>query len=93
MKIDFYTKAVLTVIAACLVILIIRQTTVMPEAKAQGFSSAKPDYALVPVNPDGTIKFPSTIDVRIIGVRTKRSESDPLPVSIEDCNTSIRVDK
>ena len=91
MKIDFYTKAVLTVIAACLVILVIRQTSIMPEAKAQGLASAKPDYALVPVNPDGTIKFPSAIDVRIIGLQAKRWGNDPLPVSIEDCNTGIRV--
>ena len=34
MKVDFYTKALLTVIATCLVILTSRNVVLIPEAKA-----------------------------------------------------------
>ncbi|MBE0651796.1 MAG: hypothetical protein IH595_13265 [Bacteroidales bacterium] len=60
MKTDFYTKAVLTVIAICLVIIVFKQVDIVPRAYAnapQTQTQLDPTvkYGLVPVNSDGTI--------------------------------------
>ncbi len=43
MKIDFYTKTILTVIAICLMILTLRTVQLVPEAIAQGSFSCTGD--------------------------------------------------
>ncbi|MFZ2639788.1 MAG: hypothetical protein WA117_02285 [Verrucomicrobiia bacterium] len=35
MKVDLYTKVILTVIAACLTVIVIRDIEIIPEARAQ----------------------------------------------------------
>lgn len=67
MKTDTYTKAILTVIAVALVALFLQNTNVIQKATA---SEGKLPYALVPINPNGSIDvnvkaMPSTIDVNI----------------------------
>jgi hypothetical protein len=72
MKTDFYTKTILTVIAVCLIAIIVQQGDIMPKAYA-GTPSASfnpnVNYGLVPLNADGTIdvniKSSSTMDVNI----------------------------
>jgi hypothetical protein len=82
---DRYTKAVLTVIAACLVINTIKDTNILPKAyaaDAPALPAPKPSYALVPLNPDGsiTVKNINTTptDVNIVGIRT----SDELDINV-----------
>ncbi len=87
-KIDIYTKSVLTVIAICLTILTINQLELLPKAYA-GESINHPtfkgvNYGLVPLNEDGsiTVKLSSAdeIDVNIVGIST----SDELDVNIDE---------
>jgi hypothetical protein len=74
MRPDFYTKAILTVIAFCLFTIAIEQVGLVPSAYAGGdhhdsgeFNHT--EYAIVPVNADGSIdvniKSSSTMDVSI----------------------------
>jgi hypothetical protein len=51
-----YLNAVLSVIAACLVILTLQNLHVIPDAKAGTSGSATPNYALVPLSADGTVE-------------------------------------
>ena len=53
MKTDLYFKTVLTVIAACLVLLTLQNLHIIPSAQAT--SPEQPRY-LLPVNPDGTVE-------------------------------------
>ncbi|MTG98995.1 MULTISPECIES: hypothetical protein [Myroides] len=58
MKVDFYTKAILTVIAGCLLIMVIRDLSIVPKAHATEGSipnSAPLGYGLVPLNDDGSM--------------------------------------
>jgi hypothetical protein len=58
MKKDSYTKMVLTVIAICLIIIVLNQMDLMPSANASSPSSILDNhvnYGLVPLNTDGTI--------------------------------------
>lgn len=65
MKVDFYTKAVLTVIAVCLVIIVLTEVDILSKAHA----APRANYGLVPLNEDGSInvRFDSgeIIDVNI----------------------------
>tara|TARA_B110000046_G_scaffold18544_1_gene17728 strand:+ start:1427 stop:1819 length:393 start_codon:yes stop_codon:yes gene_type:complete len=75
MKTDFYTKTVLTVIAFCLSILVMKDLDIIPKAYANENNnslSANINYGLVPLNPDGSI------DVNI------KSNSDIISVNIEE---------
>lgn len=75
MKIDFYTKAVLTVIAICLTIIVLKQVDIIPNAYAETPKTnlnANVNYGLVPLNADGSI------DVNII------SNSSVMDVNIEE---------
>ena len=72
MKTDFYTKAVLTVIAICLTIIVLKQVDIIPNAYAETSKSNlknNMNYGLVPLNADGSIdvniKSSSTMDVNI----------------------------
>lgn len=75
MKTDVYTKILLTIIAACLVIQTVQKVGLAPEAQASSpkIVREEPKYGLVPVNANGSM------DVRIVGVST----SDRLDVNIE----------
>ncbi|GAB3870444.1 hypothetical protein GCM10028824_19080 [Hymenobacter segetis] len=74
MKTDLYTKAVLTVIAACLLILVGKEIKFIPEATAAtpALPMAGRNYGLVPVNADGsvTVRFQTTeaMPVNIVGI-------------------------
>jgi hypothetical protein len=53
MKTDLYFKTVLTVIAACLVLLTLQNLRVIPSAQA---TSPEKPYMMLPVNPDGQVE-------------------------------------
>jgi hypothetical protein len=85
-KVDIYTKSMLTVIAICLTIITINQLNLFPKAYAAESTniSSGAIYGLVPLNEDGsiTVKLSSydEIDVNIVGVST----SDELDVNIDE---------
>ena len=75
MKTDFYTKTVLTVIAICLTILVLKEVDLIPKAYAnKTYNGLSPNinYGLVPLNSDGSV------DVNI------KSNSDIINVNIEE---------
>jgi len=88
MKTDFYTKAVLTVIAVCLSILLLTQLEIIPIAHAvPSKTQYNPSiqYGLVPLNEDGSINVhiksnSSVIDVDLVDIST----SDELDVNIDE---------
>jgi hypothetical protein len=87
MKTDRYTKAMLTIIAACLVITTFEKVNIIPQAHAAPTPLAPPSaqYGLVPLNRDGSINVKisnETMDVKITGVST----FDAMPVNIEEVN-------
>ena len=82
MKPDPYTKVILTVIAFCLLILVVDQLNLIPRAYANNPSSG---YAMVPLNEDGSINVriqpgSSNIDVNIKEIDTH----DRLDVNLEE---------
>lgn len=85
MKTDRYTKIVLTIIAACLVINILEKIDIMPKAYANSTDNTVPtgsNYAVVPVNEDGsinvTLKAAAPMDVNLVKIST----SDDLDVNV-----------
>ncbi|NMH87089.1 hypothetical protein [Flavivirga algicola] len=89
MKIDKFTKIVLTVIAVNLTILTIKNLELIPKAYANEPSnnlklSPPMNYGLVPLNDDGTISVKlstnNKIDVNIVGIDTH----DELDVNIDE---------
>lgn len=97
MKIDFYTKAVLTVIAVCLVVLTIKQLSFVPTAKAAatGMEMTMHDYPLKP-NYDGSINV-KVIDIQTgyngVPVEIKKFPSGTLPVEVKNSRyNSVPVD-
>ena len=83
MKVDFYTKSVLTVIASCLLILVIKDVNIVRKAHASPTKSSS-SYGLVPVNEDGSINVRwndhQSIDVNIANIST----SEELNINIEE---------
>ncbi len=82
MKIDLYTKGVLTVIAVCLVILTLQNMHLIPEAYAAPASTLVGNE--IRPNIDGSI------NVRIIEMKPEIRLSTPfdgLPIQIKDINT------
>lgn len=93
MKVDLYTKSILTVIAICLTINVLKDFDFIPKAYA---GEKKPtlenkvtlapnkNYGLIPVNADGTIdvniKSSSEMDVNISNIST----TDELDVNIDE---------
>ena len=59
MKTDRYTQGVLTIIAICLTLIILKDITIIPQAKASNHNTPittnSTNYGLVPLNPDGSI--------------------------------------
>lgn len=91
MKTDRYTKTVLTVIAACLVVHTLKSVNIIPEAHAAEPASkataALPEtakYGLVPVNADGSINVKLTntapMEVKIVDI----SSYNEMPVNIKE---------
>jgi hypothetical protein len=80
MKIDLYLKSVLTVIAVCLTINVLKDFDIIPKAYANEPIKNQPNllpnknYGLIPVNEDGTIdvniKSSTTMDVDIAEIST-----------------------
>ena len=71
MKIDIYTKFVLTIIAICLTIIAFKNLEIIPNVSAS--SNKTPlEYYMVPINEDGTI------DVNV------KTMSDEVDVNIEE---------
>ncbi|KAF2519671.1 hypothetical protein E0W68_00055 [Flavobacterium salilacus subsp. salilacus] len=86
MKTDRYTKIVLTVIAACLVINILEKIDIIPKAYANSsdnfIAPINSNYAVVPVNEDGsinvTVKSAAPMDVNLVKIST----NDDLDVNV-----------
>ena len=53
MKTDLYTKTILTLIAVCLVLIVLKDIDIFPKAYANQPNT--PNYGLVPLNDDGSI--------------------------------------
>ncbi|MEX1045317.1 MAG: hypothetical protein WEC73_04230 [Chthoniobacterales bacterium] len=70
MKIDAYTRIVLTVIAGCLVYLVAKDLTLVPEARAQEVSSITPvnivQIAGAPVSAPRDSNFEVSLPVRVL---------------------------
>ncbi|MFT5103117.1 MAG: hypothetical protein ACI86C_000768 [Candidatus Latescibacterota bacterium] len=85
MKIDLYTKSILTIIAICLSISVVQQFDIIPRAYAAGDKltpELETQYRLVPIN-----EF-ETIDVRIVDINTY----DELNVNLKSIDTSDELD-
>ncbi len=92
MKTDFYTKAVLTVIAICLTIIALKQVDIIPNAYAgtpKTNLNTNMNYGLVPLNADGSIdvnvKSSSTMDVNITSCSNNAFyHAEPIEVKIKN---------
>jgi hypothetical protein len=96
MRIDKYTKAVLTVIAICLLVLTAKQLNLISDAYAGNADDlstlSNMEFGLVPMNGDGSINVKlirsSELDVNIVGVNT----TDELEVEVVDFDVYDPVD-
>ena len=77
MKADRYTKIILTVIAVCLTINVVKDLEVFPKAYANDNITNDTEYKLVPVSDM------ETLDVRIVDINTY----DELYVNIKNIDT------
>ena len=74
MKLDLYTKSILTIIALCLTINVLKEFDIMPKAYAneplKNELNLLPNknYGLIPVNADGTIDVNIKSSVRRIWI-------------------------
>ncbi|HIE44718.1 MAG TPA: hypothetical protein EYP87_00750 [Flavobacteriaceae bacterium] len=85
MKTDFYTKAILTIIALCLTCNVISDMDIIPSAYASGNTltpEKSSEYCLVPINNT------ETIDVRIVDINTYNE----LKVNITSIDTNDEMD-
>ncbi|MDY8136540.1 hypothetical protein [Aquimarina sp. 2201CG5-10] len=91
MKTDTFSKTILTIIAACLVIIVLRDINMIPKAHAST-SSTSIGYGLVPVNEDGSITVRlsnyDVIDVNIKDIDTY----DKLKVDLNSISTNEELD-
>jgi hypothetical protein len=85
MKTDLYTKTILTIIALCLTINILRDVEILPAAYATentyDATKVSKEYALVPIS------AANTIDVRIVDINTY----DELNVNLKSVDTYDEV--
>lgn len=84
MKTDLYTKTLLTIIAVCLTINVVKEMELFPAAYAS--EAGSPDgitseYRLVPVNESGAM------DVRIVDIATY----DELNVNLKNIDTNDEI--
>lgn len=97
MKTDKYTKIVLTVIALCLIVNVVKEFNFMPTTYANEADNDIPvleGFKLVPING-------SVMDVRIVDVNTYKelnvnlksvSTYDPINVNLKKIETSDKLD-
>ena len=95
MKTDLYTKVVLTVIAACLLVLVGQQTSLVPAAQAAPASpAAGRTYGLVPVNADGSVtvrlQTAEAMPVNIVGIHKPFSSNDTDRYSWDAIKVSLK---
>ncbi|MDH7445232.1 hypothetical protein [Aquimarina sp. 2201CG14-23] len=96
MKTDTYTKTILTIIAVCLSVIVLKDINIIPKAHAEEIPTSL-NYGIVPVNNDGTItvRLDTTdeIDVNIKSI----DSYDKLKVDINKVSTTdelnINVDE
>lgn len=96
MKIDTYTKFVLTVIAFCLVVLTLNTVDIFPKAYANEAVNYGGNYGLVPMNEDGSINVRlqsvdeavDKIDVNIASIKTY----DKLKINIAEISAREELD-
>lgn len=83
MKTDTYTKTVLTVIAIALVALVLKNSTIVNEAKADQTNYNR--FVSVPVNADGSInvKMINDMDVNIHSIGGS-SVNGALPINLKE---------
>ncbi len=90
MKTDNYTKFILTIIAICLAIIVIKDIDILPKAYANNTPST--NYGVLPINSDGsiTVRLSNTeeIDVNIKNIDTY----DKLKVDINSISTRDELD-
>lgn len=79
MKVDIYTKTVLSVIAVCLVILTLGSVDILPSANA----NPMPQSGNLKTNYDGSI------NVKIIGID---SGVNAMPVQVKNSSVQVKVD-
>ncbi len=94
MKLDLYTKSILTIIAVCLTINVLKDFDIIPKAYANETLKNQPNlfttknYGLIPVNSDGSIdvnvKSSETIDVSIEDVDTYAFRYCKVPVIVKE---------
>ena len=78
MKTDFYTKTILTIIAICLTINVVKELEIIPKAYAsKNTVETSENYKLVPISEN------NTLDVRIVDIDTY----DELDVNIKGVDT------
>lgn len=97
MKTDKYTKIVLTVIAICLTINIVKEFNLVPSAYAnevKNTTSVPVGYKVVPIDNQ-------VMDVRIVDINTSKemnvnlknvSTYDPIKVNLKKIETSDKLD-
>ncbi len=90
MKTDMYTKFIFTLIAICLVIIVVRDLEIIPKAHAN--SSTGTTYGSIPINSDGSINVrlsnTDEIDVNIKNIATY----DKLKVDLNAISTRDELD-
>lgn len=88
MKPDIYTKTILTVIAIALVLLVIQNTTIVNEAKADKTNFNK--FATVPVNNDGSINVKLISDQLDVNLKSIGGSSvyGALPINLKEVGGS-----
>lgn len=88
MKPDIYTKTILTVIAAALVMLVIQNTTIVNEARADKANFNK--FATVPVNNDGSINVKLISDQLDVNLKSIGGSSvyGALPINLKEVGGS-----
>ena len=70
MKVDIYTKAILTVIAVCLATIVLRDINIVPEAQAQAPSE---------------LSSGRVVSVKIVGIeKSRRSSWKAIPVEVKN---------
>ena len=84
MKPDFYTKTVLTVIALALVTLVIQNTKIVNEAKADKINFNK--FASIPINDDGSVNVKLISDQMDINIKSIGGSSiyGALPINLKE---------
>ena len=87
MKTDFYTKAILTVIALALLTLVIQNSCFVNQAKANKINFNK--FVQIPINDDGSInvKMMSDMDVNIRSIGGS-SVNGTLPINLKEIGGS-----